>query len=222
MKAICISASNVVKSQRQSTSYRICESIRDLLAQKNVDCQILDLRSYSLTPCVDCCHCFNERKCVLDAHFNTLYAALAQADCVFFVSPRYAPIPSKLSMLLEKMGQLTFLRWQSDRAFKSAMHGIPAGIISHGGGTGWEMTGYKAMVNDVIANALLTIQVKTVPFDENWDTGLVLPVAKVIQCEGVSPLQECDWDDITVNLNRYVDTVLDEAANSQKERYNRS
>lgn len=42
-----------------------------------------------------------------------------QADGVFFVSPHYAPIPAKLSMLLEKMEEITFLHWWKYNSYQS-------------------------------------------------------------------------------------------------------
>ena len=84
-------------------------------------------------------------------------------------------------MLLEKMGEITFLHWWKDNAYKSQMYNKPAGIISHGGGSDWALSSYKAMVNDTIANALDTIQCKIVPYNAEWNTGISLPVQSVIE-----------------------------------------
>ena len=43
----------------------------------------------------------------------------------------------------------------------------------------WALKSYKAMVNDTISNALETIQLKTVAFDTEWETGISLGVSKV-------------------------------------------
>ena len=34
----------------------------------------------------------------------------------------------------------------------------------------WALKSYKAMVNDTIANALNTIQCKTIPYNSDWNT----------------------------------------------------
>ena len=45
-KAVCISASNVAGSGKKSTSYQICELIKQILDKDQVTCTILDLREY--------------------------------------------------------------------------------------------------------------------------------------------------------------------------------
>lgn len=133
-----------------------------------------------------------------------IYNKLALSDAVFFVSPHYAPIPAKLSMLLEKMEEITFLHWWKDNTYKSELYALPAGIISHGGGANWALKSYKAMVNDTIANALDTIQCKIIPYNSEWDTGISLSVYKVLEEETIFPVQEYDWETINQKLDAYV------------------
>ncbi len=80
-------------------------------------------------------------------------------------------------MVLEKMEEITFLHWGRDPAHRSELYGIPAGIISHGGGADWALPEYRRMVNDTIANALVTIQLKPVPLNGEEKTGIALPAA---------------------------------------------
>ena len=67
-------------------------------------------------------------------------------------------------MLLEKMEEIAFLHWWKDSGYRAEAWGIPAGIVSHGGGAGWALKSYKAMVNDTIANA--TSQGRTVKIEK--------------------------------------------------------
>ena len=56
-------------------------------------------------------------------------------------------------------------------------------MIAHGGGSGKEVAKaggisqkkYKKVVNDPIADALNTIQLKLIPFSDEWNTGIVVP-----------------------------------------------
>lgn len=208
MKAVCISASNVFKSGQNSTSYHLCEIISGVLSEREISCDIIDLREKSLSPCIGCGQCFESKRCRLDMAFNQIYEKLMQADYVFFVSPHYAPIPAKLCMLLEKMEQITFLHWWKDNSYQSEVYHIPTGIISHGGGSDWALQSYKAMVNDTIANALDTIQMKVVPYDDKWNTGISLPVKNVIQETDIFPVQEYDWDFINSLLREYIEVIL--------------
>ena len=208
MNAICISASNISNSYRESTSYKLCERITKVLCQNGIESEILDLRDFDLSPCIGCGKCFDSRRCCKDKDFNTIYNKLIHSDCVFFVSPHYAPIPAKLSMLLEKMEEITFLHWWKDNTYQSEMYHIPAGIISHGGGLDWALPSYKAMVNDTIANALDTIQCKIVPYSAEWNTGISLPVHSVIEEKDVFPVQTYDWDAIEKKIQEYVKCVI--------------
>jgi hypothetical protein len=211
MKAICISASNIIKSKTNSTSYHICEIISEALNERNVACEIIDLRESSLSPCIGCGQCFKSKRCSYDPSFNSIYEKLVQADYAFFISPHYAPIPAKLCMLLEKMEQISFLHWWKDNSYKSEVYNIPTGIISHGGGSDWALKSYKLMVNDTIANALDTIQMKAISYGNDWANGISLPVKNIIEEPGVFPKQEYDWVSISALLGNYVKAILQES-----------
>ncbi len=111
-------------------------------------------------------------------------------------------------MLLEKMEEIAFLHWWKDSGYRAEAWGIPAGIVSHGGGAGWALKSYKAMVNDTIANA--TIQCLVVPYHSPWDTGLALPVSRVEEGAGIFPIQRYDREGITL-LTGYADMLLQAA-----------
>ena len=198
MKITCISGSNILNSKAESTSLQLCAVIAQTAARKHISCEIIDLRSYALSPCTGCGCCFSTRRCHMDAGF------------IFFISPHYAPIPAKVSMLLEKMEQITFLHWWKDNSYRSELYHLPAGIISHGGGAQWALKSYKAMVNDTIANALETIQCRVIPFDSEWNTGISLPISKIEETDSIFPVQRYDWDSIRQKLEEYIEIVLRE------------
>ncbi len=206
-RAISISASIIYNSRKESTSYKLCEIIKKVLHQSGAECEILDLREFDLSPCIGCGKCFESKRCYKDQDFNIIYNKLIKSDCISFVSPHYSPIPAKLSMLLEKMGEITFLHWMKDNAYKSQMYNKPAGIISHGGGSDWALSSYKAMVNDTIANALDTIQCKIVPYNAEWNTGISLPVQSVIEKNDIFPIQTNEWEAVEQKIQEYVNCV---------------
>lgn len=108
---LCISASNIIHSNAHSVSKIFCDKIAEILRTKNIGCEMIDLRDYSLHPCIGCGKCFDHKRCCIDNDFNKIYDKIVKSDAVFFVSPHYAPIPAKLCMLLEKMEEITFLHW---------------------------------------------------------------------------------------------------------------
>lgn len=195
-------------SRDKSTSYRICEIISGLLAKKKISCKILDLREYTLSPCTGCGGCYEKKRCVHDRDFNCIYEEMTGADYVFFVSPHYAPIPAKLCALLEKMEQITFLHWWRDHTYESELCGILAGLISHGGGDVRALKSYKKMVNDTISNALGTVQMRTVPFNSEWNTGIALAAERVLNKKGIFPVQEYDWDKMEDEIKKYVEIIV--------------
>jgi multimeric flavodoxin WrbA len=192
-----------------STSIKLCKLVIECLPKEQYIGEIVDLRTYKLQPCNGCGKCFETHRCIFDAAFNSIYEKVIHSNLVFIVSPHYAPIPAKLSMLLEKMEQITFLHWAYDSSYKSEVYGIPTGIISHGGGSDWALSSYKAMVNDTIANALDTIQLKLIPYSKEWNTGISVPVAKVINNrEDIFPKQEYEWDKIKDKITKYVSRIV--------------
>ncbi len=207
VKAVCISASNMLNSN-ESTSMQICRLIEKALGENGIPCGIIDLRAYDLNPCIGCGKCFHGKRCCRDDAFNAIYEEVIQSACVFFVSPHYAPIPAKLSMLLEKMEEITFLHWWKDNSYQSEVYNLPAGIVSHGGGAEWALRSYKAMVNDTIANALDTIQCRTVPYNSEWNTGISIPVSEVKEEKDIFPKQTYDWKAIEEIVREYVNCVL--------------
>lgn len=210
MNAICISASNILNSSCQSTSYKFCNIIKNTLELNSISCEIIDLREYNLSPCVGCGKCYDSKRCCIDKDFNTIYDKIVKSSCVFFVSPHYAPIPAKLCMLLEKMEEITFLHWWKDNTYRAETYKIPTGIISHGGGSSWALSSYKAMVNDTIANALDTIQCRIIPYNDKWNTGISIAVDHIEEADCVFPVQKYDWDSIEGIIREYVNCVVGE------------
>jgi len=148
------------------------------------------------------------RRCAIDVVFNQLYEKIIACDVLFIVSPHYAPIPAKLCMLLEKMEEISFEPWVKDNSYRSEVYDIPTAVISHGGGSDNEQAHkeYKRVVNDPIANALHTIQLKLIPFNDEWDTGIV-----------VKPMDESNRK-ITQYVNKIITTEETQHGNYQQSR----
>lgn len=207
MDIVCVSASNMASSGKKSVSLRLCGLIAEYAGEKSLSCETLDLRDYELSPCNGCGGCYATGRCARDKAFNEVYEKLLQTKHLFIVSPHYAPIPAKLSMLLEKLEQLAFLHWWRDESYKARLSGLPTGIISHGGGGDFALASYRAMVNDTIANALATAQLRVVPCGE-YKNGLALCVRQVSDRGGYFPAQDYDWEAIKKSLRAYAESVI--------------
>jgi multimeric flavodoxin WrbA len=214
MKVICISASNMKKAGDQSTSLLACQMIEKIiknrLKRNAVQVEIIKLVDAELKPCTGCGDCCETNKCSGDDSFNQIYSKIVESDAVFIVSPHYAPIPAKLSILLEKMEQPVFLHWFHDNSYRPKIYKKPVGIIAHGGGSEeWMLQSYKEMVLDTIANALQTAMMDVVGLDEKWPNGVVFPVKEVRNDKNsIFPIEIYDWADIENRLTPLVEKVI--------------
>jgi multimeric flavodoxin WrbA len=214
MKVVCISASNIKQSKDKSTSLIACQIIEKIIKTKlkrdAITVDIILLADAKLRPCMGCGHCFETGKCSSNDDFNRIYSKIIQSGAVFIVSPHYAPIPAKLSILLEKMEQPTFLHWFHDNSYKPAIYKKPVGIIAHGGGSEKGMLrSYKEMVLDTITNALQTVTMDVVGIDDECPNGVVFPVKEVQKIENeIFPIQIYDWVEIKNRLTPLVEKVV--------------
>jgi multimeric flavodoxin WrbA len=213
MKVVCISASNMKSAGENGTSVRVCRIIGKIITKdvKNAQIEIIRLVDVELSPCTGCGDCFKTSRCCNDNNFNNMYAKIVQSDALFIVSPHYAPIPAKLSMLLEKMEQIAFLPWFHDHSYESKVYKKPVGLIAHGGGSNKQtLRSYKGMVLDTISNALQTIMMDVVSLNEEWPNGVVFPIKEVHREDaGVFPIQIYDWTDVESRMTPLVKRVME-------------
>ena len=213
-KALCICASHMKNSD--SIGRRICEVIAGNFRKKEICAEIVDLQEISMDPCGGCGGCREGLLCVADDNFNQVYGKMTDADYLFFISPHHAPVPSKLCMLLEKVVQLTLSGGQQAISCQPVLGGKLAGIISYGEGDEQKLMHYKAMVNDIIADALAEARMKVIPFNSKWNTGIAISVAEDPQKQkSISgknketfPEQENSWWQIEKKVEMYVEIVV--------------
>jgi multimeric flavodoxin WrbA len=155
MNIAIISGSNVRSSGNGSISLRTGELLKNRLKDIKGDCNInlVDLRDYKLTPCGMCESCAETQRCVEDEDFNRLYDTIKKADELIFICPHYAPIPSKLVILFEKLEEMSYLGFCSGKKDFHPTNGKKAGIIAHGGMT----EGYEQLYKDDILTPLTNV-----------------------------------------------------------------
>lgn len=212
MNITCISASNVEIARQHSASTRACEIIGELARlQAGPDTQvtILPLIDYELNPCRMCGKCLSTGRCVRDDAFNRVYEHMIAADAVFVVCPHYAPLPSKMMMLLEKLEEMVYLNWCKDNAYRSPLFRKPVGLVAHGGQTAEALPYYKTTLLDPLATAFGSVQMRVAPAGEAWPNGAVFGIQNLTLPEGSMFVTiEHDWDDIQQRLQPLVHNVL--------------
>lgn len=145
-----------------------------------------------------------------DESFNVIYQKMQDSDCLFIVSPHYAPIPAKLSMILEKIEEMAYLHWFHDNSFKAALYNKPVGIIGHGGSDNRNaLSAYKRVILDNIADALKTSMLDVVGNGDTFPNGVVFMMDKYTRDENsIFPVQLYNWDIIRSEIAPLVENVL--------------
>lgn len=215
MLIVCISSSNIKHAGENSTSLKVCKYIKEIVERKiygDIQVEIICLVDFELKSCIGCGRCFSQDKCNNDDEFNSIYNILCRADALFVISAHYAPIPSKLVMLLEKVEQLAFLKRFNDESYRSPLFKKPVGIIGHGGGTEEIHKYYKEPVINSIWNALsYPVEMNIVGVDAEQPRGVTFPIKVVKKVDdSIFPVQEYDWNDIKNRLDPLVSKVVEE------------
>jgi len=224
MKVVCLSASNIEKAKNQSTSTRTCEMVRDILFERlkdapepDLDVEIVRLIDYEPVPCRMRGECFYTGWCAHDDAFNQIYAKLVAADAVFIVSPHYAPIPSKLVMIFEKLEEMVYLRSQNDPNYIFPLHRKPVGVIGHGGQTEEAVSYYKSALLDPIATVLTAVQMQVVGANEKWPYGVAFGIQDIVKTEdSIFVKIDHDWDLIRERIRPLVYNVYAQAKAAQR------
>lgn len=86
-------------------SYEIAGRVGESVAKASPasEVRMIELADYDLSSCSVCYRCASLRRCDQQDGFNKIYDECLWADAIVIVSPYYAPIPSKLSALLERI-----------------------------------------------------------------------------------------------------------------------
>jgi hypothetical protein len=211
MNIMCISASNIAPARQHSASTHACEIIRDIVhaRQPGACVEIVPLIDYELKPCRMCGACFDTGSCARDEAFNAVYGKLIAADAVFLVIPHYAPIPSKVMILLEKLEEMMFLKSCAEQVYHFTLYKKPIGIVAHGGQSAEAMSYYKTALLDPIANAFASVQMDVVGTGEQWPNGATFGIISISKpADSIFVTIEHDWDDVRARIEPLVQNVL--------------
>ena len=214
MRIVCISSSNIRHVGSNSTSLKVCLLIQRIISEltsETIDVDIIKLVDHDFQSCDGCGRCRQIGSCFHDTQFNNVYGRMVSADAAFIVAAHYAPIPSKLCILSEKIEQIAFLPRFTQKDARSPLHGKPVGIIAHGGGTEEMMFHYEALVLNTIANALSwPVEMNIIKDPMSSANGVVFPVAKVDRSsESDFPIHTYNWELIRRRAEPMIKAVLD-------------
>jgi len=135
MKLLCISCSNVLHKKDESASLKVCDLIQEIVQdqEKPVQVETLRLVDYELSNCIFCGRCLEQGQCIYDDAFNQIYQEMQESDGLVLVVPFYSVVPSKLTMIMEKVNQIYYTTWLKNPDQTFSLGGKKAAIIAHGG-----------------------------------------------------------------------------------------
>jgi hypothetical protein len=213
MKYTCISAANIEPARANSASTHACALIGGLLAELDKDAQvtILPLIDYELRPCRMCGQCLPGGFCTRDEAFNAVYRAMIAADAVFLICPHYAPLPSKVMVLMEKLEEIAFLNYCADPNCRLPLYHKPVGIVAHGGRIedAAALAYYQTALLDPLAMDLESVQMRVVGAGEGSPKGVVFGIKTIAMRPGsifVDITQ--DWQVVSLRLAPLVANVV--------------
>ncbi len=205
MKITCISTANIEPARHQSASVRACALSRDLLLQEypHTDVEIIPLLDYDLKPCRMCGQCLKTQRCARDIDFNRVFEAMISADGLIVVVPHYAPLPSKLMILTEKMEEMAFLGSCAGSNYRFPLHQKPAAVIGHGGQkpTPEVLAYYQRTLVEPVAMALESVSMRVVGAGKDHPKGVAFGIKSIDLREGSVFVDiEHDWDQIRLQI----------------------
>ena len=92
--------------RRTGKNKEIEDMIKGLRLPDSFD--FIRMANANLGSCTSCYKCADARECVHKDDFQEIFQRLINADCIYIISPAYAPIPSRLCALFERLTSLLF------------------------------------------------------------------------------------------------------------------
>lgn len=210
----CISTSNVKSMGNNSISTKVCDLIKDIIKEEGKDdlkVNIVPLMDYEFKPCIMCGECNETKKCIYDENFNEIYSRILESSGIFLVVPHYATIPSKLTIILEKIQEFCFINYCSGKNIPFVLRKKPIGIIAHGGQQISQevLEYYKTALLDVVANSLAGVGMKIVGSNNQYSNGVVFGITDMKKANStLLPDMIHDMKDIKETITPLVNNML--------------
>jgi hypothetical protein len=204
---VCLSASNVEMNRANSASTRAI--VLDQKKPDQVKVEIIPLLDYDMKPCRMCGQCFDSKHCAHDQAFNQIMDSMAGADALFLVCPHYAPFPSKVMILLEKLEEIFFLSYCANPDFHFNWRQKPMGIIAHGGQPETALPYYKSALLAPLAAAFRAVQANVLGADASSPDGVVFGIRSIdLPAGSIFVRIDHDWDAVRQRITPLVHNVL--------------
>jgi multimeric flavodoxin WrbA len=171
---------------------------------------VVPLIDYEMSSCRMCGRCVPSQRCARDEAFNRVFEKMIESDGLFLVVPHYAPLPSKLMILMEKMEEIAYLNWCANPGYRFPLHDRPAGVIGHGGQetSGEVLAYYQRMVVEPVAMALRSVSMRVIGAGGESPHGTAFGIQSLRKPEDSFFVDiQHDWEDIRHRITPLVQNV---------------
>lgn len=140
----------ILGSNRNSGKHSI---VKDNLCNAEHKIEFVELSKMSVSGCTACEECTRFGMCVLpkDDDFDLILSKMETCDALFIVTPIYAPIPSKLAALLERLLSISFFGGKIGGNDKPLLNKKVA-IVSYGANGIYDSTSLQIMTQQLFTN----------------------------------------------------------------------
>ena len=170
----------------------------------------MPLIDYELRPCRMCGQCFASGFCTRDEAFNAVYREMIAADAVFLVCPHYAPLPSKVMVLMEKLEEIAFLNYCADQNCRLPLYQKPVGIVAHGGRIedAGALAYYQTALLEPLAMDLASVQMRVICGCEESPKRVVFGIKTIaMRPDSIFVDITQDWEAVRLHLAPLVANV---------------
>lgn len=192
---------------------KTCQIIERIIEEKSaakIDSETIALLDFSFTPCIFCGKCVENSKCAYDEEFNAIYSKIENSDGIIVVVPHYAIIPTKLTMMMEKLNQIYYTAWIRDPNAKFALAGKRVAIIGHGGSDERSFAHYQEYLIKPLNYLFGSLQFQVIGIEDQTPKGVVFGVTGMNETEeSIFPDMVHDWDDIEERITPLVLAIID-------------
>lgn len=127
--------------------------LMEKLEKNEHEIKYIELSSSRINSCIACEECVVDSKCTLPDNddFNFILKELEDSDVILIVTPVYAPIPSKLAALFERLLSISFFGGKLG-GNKKPLYEKRVGVVTYGANSLYTSDNTKLIIQQFFTN----------------------------------------------------------------------
>jgi NAD(P)H-dependent FMN reductase len=118
--------------RRHGVAEHLAQVLSNFLSREDsaIAVETILLAEARIAPCQACRECASGKPCkIRNDDFKKILGRLAGADGCVLITPRYSPVPSKVSALLERLTSLSYWPAEVNPSYVRPLRGKPWGLL---------------------------------------------------------------------------------------------